>query len=180
MTQVIARRGLRILGTLAIVTFSVVGLVTMVHPGVDRSLKGRLIAGAAVSIGIWLFWNLSIGPRVVLDEGVVAVHYPGMVRKIPVGSIVDVRIERGDLVIRTADGRKTKPPTLRASAFVGTGEHRGVRTVRQQILDHVHEAGTGTGEAAPRTRNLLRPHLLALVIPLTVLWAEAFLVYYGS
>lgn len=179
MTHVIAPRFLRIPGTLGIVTFSVIGLVVVVHPGVDSSLKGRLIAGAAAAITIWIMWNLAIGPRIVLDRGVVVVHYPLMVRRIPAGSITDVRVEHGDLVIRTADGRKTKPPTLLTSAAGAMHGHRGARSVRHQILDHVHETGTAEGEQTSQRRNFVSLHLSALFVPLLVLWAEAFLAYYS-
>ncbi|WP_188281085.1 hypothetical protein [Streptomyces sp. CBMA29] len=173
----IAPRFLRALGTLGIVTFAVIGPVVVAHPGVDTSLKGRLVAGVAVSITIWVLWNISIGPRIVLDKGVVAVHYPLMVRNIPAGTIADVRVEHGDLVIRTSDGRKTKPPTLLASAAGAMSGHRGARSVRQQILDYVGETGAAPDEPAPKRRNFISLHLLALLIPLAVLWTEAFLVY---
>ncbi|MGW5350131.1 hypothetical protein ACWERV_06350 [Streptomyces sp. NPDC004031] len=177
MTHVIAPRGLRILGILGIAAFSVIGLVVVAHPGVDASLKGRLVAGSAMSVTIWLLWNLALAPRITLEPGVVAVHYPGMVRRIPAATIVDVRVERGDLVIRTADGRTAKPPTLRASVAGAATGNRGARSVRHQILDHAHPASTTTADSPTHTQTLLRPRLPVLLVPLAVLWTEAFLLH---
>jgi hypothetical protein len=176
MPHVIAPRGLRVLGALCIVGFAVAGPVVVAHPGIDQRLGSRLMAATVISTVIWLLWNLALEPRIVLGGGIVAVHYPYFRRDIPAGQVTDVQVKEGDLVILTADGGKAKPPTLRASVVGALSGNGGARSARGQILDYVHQVRENGNRSKPRrVMIIVKLQLWVLIIPLTVLFTEAFL-----
>ena len=170
--QVIRVRGLYVLALLAVAGFFVAGLVVVAHPGADPSLGSRLTAGGAVSVFIWLCWQLGVEPRIVLDEGEIVVYYPFLVRRVGSTSVARVGLEGGDLTIRTTAGTKLKPPIFRASVLGALSGHRGAKAAQREIEHHIDRSGPRADVAQQISSRL---QLFALAIPLAVLWAEAFL-----
>lgn len=161
-----------LLGVLSLCAFSIVGLVAVTHPGADPRLVSRLTAGGVCSVFLWLFWHLGIETRIVLDGGEVAVHYPFFVRRVGTAQVARVRIEGGDLTIRTVDGRKIKPPAYRASVLGALRGNRGSRAVQAEIEQYLVQGGPRAA-AELHTALVLRPWVL--IIPLVVLGSEAYL-----
>lgn len=169
---IIRARAPYVLATLGLCGFSIAGLIIVAHPGADPRLVSRLAAGCAVSIVLWLLWQLGIEPRIVLDDGEIAVYYPFLVRRVGVDHVAQVAVEAGDLTIRTATGSKIKPPAYRASVLSALAGHRGARAAQREIERHLAHGGP---RASTGPRTCARLQLWVLIGPLAVLSCEAFL-----
>jgi hypothetical protein len=170
--KVIRARGPHILALLAVCGFTVAGLVVVAHPGADPRLVSRLTAGGVISVFVWLFWQLGVETRIVLEDGEIVVHYPFLIRRVGSANVARVGVEGGDLTIRTTDGGKLKPPIFRASILGAASGHRGAKAAQREIEHYIVQGGP-RADVAPHTSPRLQ--LWVLVVPLIILWVEALL-----
>lgn len=169
---VIRARAPQVLAILGLCGFSVAGLIIVAHPGADPRLVSRLTAGGVISVVLWVLWQLGIEPRIVLDSGQIAVHYPFLVRRVGSAQVERVTVERGDLTLRTIAGKKIKPPAYRASILGALSGNRAARAAQREIEHYLTQNGPLTSAELYNT-PVLRPWVL--IIPLVVLEGEALL-----
>lgn len=165
---IIRARAPQVLGIVGLCVFSIVGLA-VAHPGADPRLASRLTAGGVISVMLWLLWQLGIETRIVLDNGEIAVYYPFLVRRVGSAHVTWVSVEKGDLTICTAVGKRIKPPAYRVSVLGALRGNRGSRAVQHEIEQYIAYDGSRSGS---ELRTFLNLRLWVLIDSLAIFWAR--------
>lgn len=145
------------------------GLILLLMPlAWSQPTVGNIVGTAVMAIGLWFIWAAGWWTKVRVSEGGVFIDNVFFEHVIPWEAFDDFSVNNG-LVARLSDGT-----TVRATSFGGSlagaiTQYRGMSKKRDAMMAACRKYRTTGKSAFGQHRQLIRPHLVALlmyVVPL--------------